>query len=140
MAEFTKTLEKNDSGLTGGHQAGIHLPKRNRELLSFLPRLDDSIKNPDAWIECLDEDDISWKLRYIHYNNKYHDVGGTRDEYRLTHVVPFLRKMGAMVGDIFHIKRDSLDGPYLISVEMKEKAEPVGGVIRVKLSGWNKVY
>ena len=109
------------------------------ELLNFLPRLDNGVKNPDAWIECLDEDDISWKLRYIHYNNKFHDEGGTRDEYRITHIMPFLRKMGAMTGDIFHIKRDSFVGPYIISIEEKEKAEPVGGVIKVKLSGWNKV-
>ena len=138
-AEFTKTLQKNDLGITGGHQSGILIPKSNIELLNFLPRLDNGVKNPDAWIECLDEDDISWKLRYIHYNNKFHDEGGTRDEYRITHIMPFLRKMGAMTGDIFHIKRDSFVGPYIISIEEKEKAEPVGGVIKVKLSGWNKV-
>ncbi|MDG1156592.1 MAG: EcoRII N-terminal effector-binding domain-containing protein, partial [Litorivicinaceae bacterium] len=63
-AEFTKTLQKNDLGITGGHQSGILIPKSNIELLNFLPRLDNGVKNPDAWIECLDEDDISWKLRY----------------------------------------------------------------------------
>ncbi len=45
-----------------------------------------------------------------------------------------------MTGDIFHIKRDCPATPYVISAKKQEKAKPVGSVIKVKLSGWNKVY
>jgi hypothetical protein len=53
--------------------------------------------------------------------------------------MPFLRKVGAMPGNIFHIKRVFPASRYVISVEVEEKAEPVGGKIKVKLSGWSKV-
>ena len=40
---ITKVLSANDTGETGGHQAGILVPKEER-LLSFFPALKRSIK------------------------------------------------------------------------------------------------
>jgi len=39
-----KVLSANDSGETGGHQAGILIPK-NQDILSFFPVLGNSEKN-----------------------------------------------------------------------------------------------
>jgi hypothetical protein len=87
---FSKTLSANDVGATGGHQGGILIPKSEAELLSFLPVLDPKVKNPDAWIECEDETGTTRKFRFIYYNNKLHDEGGTRNEYRITYMPPIL--------------------------------------------------
>jgi hypothetical protein len=39
---YEKQLTANDTGETGAHQAGIHIPKSQKDLLSFLPPLDAS--------------------------------------------------------------------------------------------------
>jgi len=81
---FQKALSANDVGATGAHQAGILIPKTNRELLAFLPSLDATTKNPSAWIDCIDEGGTVRRFRYVYYNNALHDLGGTRNEYRIT--------------------------------------------------------
>jgi hypothetical protein len=91
-----KVLSANDLGATGSHQAGIHIPKSVRE---FFPPLDETLHNPDLWIEFLLADGGIQSGRFIYYNNKLTTDSGTRDEYRLTRVVPALRMMGAGVGD-----------------------------------------
>ena len=140
LVQFSKVLEKNDIGLTGSHQAGIHIPKRNKELIAFFPMLDEAMKNPDVWIDCLDDDDIEWRLRFIHYNNKFHDQNGTRDEYRLTHTTSFLRKMNAEPGDHFLLSCHKGENLYRIAVR-KSAPQPFGeGRMRVALTGWSKVY
>lgn len=102
---FNKILSANDVGSTGGHQAGVLIPK-SEELLAFLPNLDPSVKNPDAWIECEDEDGILHKFRFVYYNNKLHDKDGTRNEYRITHMTKYFREAGASEGDSFEISKD----------------------------------
>jgi hypothetical protein len=95
-----KILTANDVGATGSHQAGIVVPK---SITGYFPALDESLMNPDAWIDVVTElGDERW--RYIHYNNRV--VGsGTRDEYRLTHVTGFLRTAAARVGDALELER-----------------------------------
>ena len=42
-----KHLTANDLGVTGSHQAGIHVPK---DMAGFFPQLERGRVNPDAWL------------------------------------------------------------------------------------------
>lgn len=141
---FSKILSANDVGATGGHQGGILIPKSEGELLSFLPSLDPSVKNPDAWIECIDEDGVLRKFRFVYYNNKLHDPSGTRNEYRITYMTAYFRGAGAREGDVFEISRVSPDSPYTIKVVPSKvlHAEPEGAQqVRIKIkSAWRRIH
>jgi hypothetical protein len=141
---FSKILSANDVGATGGHQGGILIPKSEGELLSFLPSLDPSVKNPDAWIECIDEDGVLRKFRFVYYNNKLHDPSGTRNEYRITYMTAYFRDAGAREGDVFEISRASPDAPYSIKVVPSQgsHAEPeCNQQVRIKIkSAWRRIH
>lgn len=51
---IAKLLSANDAGETGGHQAGILIPK-DQKVLSFFPDLDRKILNPRCHIQFLDD-------------------------------------------------------------------------------------
>ena len=59
---YEKLLTANDTGETGGHQAGIHIPKSQSDLIRFLPALKPDVKNPDAWLNCIDDSGVEWSL------------------------------------------------------------------------------
>ncbi|MDN7445165.1 EcoRII N-terminal effector-binding domain-containing protein [Burkholderia cepacia] len=113
---FCKTLSANDVGATGAHQAGILVPKSEQELLDFLPQLDSAVKNPDAWIECVDEAGVHHRFRFVYYNNRFHDPKGTRNEYRITYMTRYFKAAGASEGDTFEISRSEGKAPYKIRV------------------------
>jgi hypothetical protein len=46
----------------------------------------------------------TWSWRYIYYNTRLHGIG-TRNEYRLTHVLEAMRDLGAMAGDLVEFTR-----------------------------------
>jgi type II restriction enzyme len=84
-----KRLSGNDTGLTGGHQAGLYLPRIFFE--KAIPEICITEKyNPDTWIEeCYfpAQNDSVNRLRAIYYNSKYFPEKGLRkkyDEFRLT--------------------------------------------------------
>ncbi len=86
-----KRLSGNDTGLTGGHQAGLYLPRTFFE--RALPTICTSeIHNPDAWIdECyVVSHDVTLRdrLRAIYYNSKVCRLKGCpkngRNEFRIT--------------------------------------------------------
>ena len=85
---IAKVLSPNDVGETGAHQAGILIPKVE-EILNYFPPLDKKVKNPSVFISFTDESGEKWKFRFIYYNNKF--FGGTRNEYRLTHMTKFFK-------------------------------------------------
>jgi hypothetical protein len=93
---ISKTLSSNDTGETGGHQAGILVPKEP-EILSFFPKLDKSHKNPRANLLFVDAEDYEWNFVFIYYNNKF--FGGTRNEYRLTGMTRYIRENNLKQGD-----------------------------------------
>jgi hypothetical protein len=103
-----KLLSPNDTGETGGHQAGILVPKQ-AEILSFFPLLDSSKKNPRIRISFNDEFGFIWQFSFIHYNNKFFE--GTRNEYRLTGMTTFFRAMNLKSGDTLKLSRND-DGLY----------------------------
>lgn len=142
MTVFIKQLSANDVGATGGHQGGILVPKGEVELLAFLPPLDAAIKNPDSWISCIDENGMQRKFRFVYYNNRLHDIGGTRNEYRITYMTSYFREMVAIQGDFFEIWR--ADGATNYSIRVRHQKtflldddEPV----RIKIkAGWNRAH
>ena len=139
---YEKTLTANDTSETGGHQAGIHIPKSQTELLALLPFLNPIQKNPDAWLEMTDDTGVTWRFRYIHYNNKLHDECGTRDEYRITHMTKFFRAVGAVEGDIMVISGSPGSHNYTISVRkvIQDQVSQSGGPVRIRLMGWRRVH
>ena len=117
--QITKTLSANDVGETGGHQAGILVPK-DREILSFFPVLNPGEKNPRVTLVFREGDGITrWDFNFIYYNNRL--FGGTRNEYRLTCMTKYLRARKACVGDLVVLSRDS-DGR--LTVELKRTKLP----------------
>lgn len=139
---YQKQLTANDTGKTGAHQAGIHIPKSQTDLLSFLPPLNASTKNPDTWLEMKDDAGDVWCFRYIHYNNKLHAPGGTRDEFRITHMTAFFRSVGATAGDTLVLSGKVGSRLYEISVRKAGDAQGAESSvpIRIRLRGWQRVY
>lgn len=140
---FSKTLSANDVGATGGHQGGILIPKSETELLAFLPPLDRTIKNPDAWIECEDEGGTVRRFRFVYYNNKLHDENGTRNEYRITYMTRYFREVGAREGESLEISQNEGGTRYVIRVvrAQEERVAEEEGAYRIKISsGWRRVH
>jgi len=129
-----KLLTENDLGMTGSHQAGIHIPK---SVIGFFPSLDPSKKNPDRMIEFESDQGRTFLVRYIHYNNKIITDTGTRDEFRLTRIVPVLRSMGAQVGDWIEFSRIS-EYQYKVSVSPTEQNAEMNITVFAS-SGWRSV-
>jgi hypothetical protein len=118
---FEKELTANDVGETGGHQAGMHIPKKQKELVEFLPGLDPKIKNPDTWLHCKDADG---------------------NEYRITHMTPYFRAVGARSGDNFRVSGVVGENAFRISVVTSalKKEAPQDQKTRIKLRGWRRVH
>lgn len=138
---FSKVLSANDVGATGGHQGGILIPKGETELLAILPRLDPEIKNPDAWLNCVDDAGEALRFRFVYYNNKLHDKTGTRNEFRVTHMTKWFRDNGARAGDEFRISIIADRSPYTIKIIRPDTGEQnEEDVVRIRLSGWRRVH
>ena len=140
---FSKTLSANDIGRTGTHQAGILVPKANKELLAFFPPLDARVKNPDAWIVCTDDQGNERKFRFVYYNNRLHDEKGTRNEYRLTYMTRYLKGIRAEAGDALEFSRE--DGAAGYSIRLVKKPAAVvrqdDGPVRIRISSaWRRVH
>jgi hypothetical protein len=101
--EVWKVLTANDTGETGSHQAGIHIPKHIVRL-SFFPELDEESFNPECLIETLVEP-VGRRLavRYVHYNGKLTGANG-RDEYRITRTPRILDMVSARTGDLLRFR------------------------------------
>ncbi len=95
---IAKILSLNDTGETGGHQAGILVPKGG-EVLRFFPDLGNEEKNPRAAMYFIDQSGKRWKFNFIYYNNRFFDPSGTRNEYRLTGMTAFFHENGLHAGD-----------------------------------------
>ena len=107
-----KTLSRNDLGYTGGHQAGILVPKEIIKL-DFFPFLDPSEYNPRCDISFNFEDRII-AFTFIYYNNRLHG-NGTRNEYRITGMTKFFRENCCEPGDVLKFSKD-MNG-YKINIE-----------------------
>lgn len=108
---ISKILSANDTGETGGHQAGLLIPREQR-ILSFFPSLDASRRNPRAQLQFEDEAGRFWEFSFIYYNNRF--FGGTRNEYRLTRMTKFIREADLVTGDEVRMHLDA-SGNYSIT-------------------------
>lgn len=122
---ITKELSRNDSGETGGHQAGILIP-REELILAFFPPLDASVKNPRHLLRFTDPAGEKWEFSFIYYNNRF--FGGTRNEYRLTCMTPFIRAANLKAGDKLTLHRDG--SSYSMTYRRANQQETTG---RLKL-------
>lgn len=135
VTSIAKTLSANDVGETGGHQAGILVPKTTG-VLPFFPVLDGSQKNPRVSITFEDHHGDSWHFAFIYYNNQY--FGGTRNEYRLTGMTPFFARHNLHSGDELILRRERVAG-YTISYERQNRSEtPHKGRLRLG-SSWKVI-
>ena len=133
--KYIKTMSGTDCGHTRTHQAGMLVPKKDPNLLNFLPRLDLSIENPEATFSCVDPVGKKWQFRYIYYNKKLFGTG-TRNEYRITGMTKFIKKFEIQPGDelIFSLQSQGL---YAVEINHKDMGEDLGTVV---LRGWRQVF
>ena len=142
---YEKVLTKNDTGETGGHQAGIVIPRKNSELLNFFPRLDLKEFNPSTWIICIDESNTKWKMRYVYYNGKtFSPSKSTRNEYRLTHMTTFFSEFDAKSGDVLVFTDTGLENTYKVKIKKQDETVSSSDIQpenpTVVLKGWRVVY
>lgn len=134
--QITKTLSANDVGETGGHQAGILVPK-DREILSFFPSLNPKEKNPRVTLVFREVDGITrWDFNFIYYNNRFFD--GTRDEYRLTCMTKYLRARNAAVGDLVVLSKD-LTGRLTVELKRANVLAMTQDDILILSGGWKVI-
>lgn len=82
---FCKFLSANDTGKTGGHQAGIYIPKKSVKILFSEQGLKG--ENKEKWVNVEWQNNTETNTRFIYYGK------GTRNEYRITNFgrdFPFL--------------------------------------------------
>lgn len=99
---FTKFITANDTGATGSHQAGFHIPKNAWRL--FFDKAGIKGENKDRIITIKWQDDFETESRFIYYGV------GTRNEYRLTRFgrgFPLLQDEN--IGDLLIITKNSRD-------------------------------
>jgi len=116
---ITKILSANDTGETGGHQAGVLVPKE-KKILSFFPDLGKNRYNPRSHLVFTDKFGAKWEFTFIHYNNRL--FGGTRNEYRLTGMTRFFREAGLLTGDEVILSLGP-DGRYFVDFRRKSEAK-----------------
>jgi hypothetical protein len=130
---IAKILSANDTGETGGHQAGILVP-REPAVLSFFPELDSEDYNPRVHLRFVDDSGTFWEFAFIYYNNRL--FSGTRNEYRLTRMTRYIRQAGLAVGDEVILTKQ--EERYFVSHKRKQQAERVKGVLKLG-TGWRVV-
>lgn len=94
--------QANDTGLTGGHQAGIYISKPSIPILFDEPG--EKGQNKEKWVKVKWQDDFETDTRFIYYGQ------GTRNEYRITNFgrgFPFLKP--EYTGALFIFVQDSSD-------------------------------
>jgi hypothetical protein len=95
---FSKYITANDTGATGGHQAGFHIHKHSWNL--FFDTEGIKGENKDKFVIIRWQDDFETSSRFIYYGV------GTRNEYRLTRFgkgFPFLQDEN--IGDLLVIAK-----------------------------------
>lgn len=134
MKQIEKVLSKNDTGETGGHQDGFLIPKQPAEIRGCLPSLDATVENPRCPVEAIDDAGEYWSFQYIYYNKKLFGTG-TRNEYRLTGFIRFIKKYLLKAGDtvilrpegrVYRITFRRKDAPVLNPATGRKRITPSG--------------
>ncbi|MRL70014.1 EcoRII N-terminal effector-binding domain-containing protein [Brevundimonas sp. SPF441] len=130
----SKILSPNDLGETGGHQAGILVPKKP-EILGFFPLLTAEVKNPRHLLTFRDDHGGRWDFPFIYYNGKF--FGGTRNEFRLTGMTGYFREAGLVAGDELVLEKSD-GGGRRIAFRRARATGLQDGVLRLG-GGWKVV-
>lgn len=109
---YCKFLSANDTGLTGGHQAGIYISKPSVPILFNEPGVKGC--NKEKWVKIKWQDGSETDTRFIYYGQ------GTRNEYRITNFgrgFPFLRP--EYTGALFVLVQNSAEDyqSYVLNTE-----------------------
>lgn len=99
---FSKYITANDTGATGGHQAGFHVHKNAWPM--FFDSPGEKGVNRDKYVTIRWQDDFETESRFIYYGT------GTRNEYRLTRFgrgFPFLQDDN--IGDLLIITKKACE-------------------------------
>ena len=98
--KVSKTLSRNDTGETGGHQSGITITKFAASSGVF-PKMTTSVLNPRVSLTFHDLRGKTWTFEYIYYNDVF--FGKPRfqshNEHRLTCTLQFTREYNLKAGD-----------------------------------------
>lgn len=132
-ASISKVLSSNDTGETGGHQAGMLIPKGG-DVLAFFPELNPEEKNPRITLVFEDDAAQHWKFNFIYYNNRF--FGGTRNEYRLTGMTSFIRQNNLKVGDTITLSHREDGG---LSIKCQRQSTTPNGMPKIVITGTWKV-
>jgi len=131
MNAVEKQLSGNDTGETGGHQAGILIPKGG-DILNFFPQLPQDTKNPRTVVDVVDMTGKEWSFKFIYYNNKF--FGGTRNEFRLTGMTEYIRAFNLKTGDFLVLEKIS---DRLIRIRYRRKGRTgSSGELKLGMGGW----
>lgn len=135
ISRISKILSANDVGETGGHQAGILIPK-NPKILSLFPALGTEERNPRVILQFRDSDRVTkWTFAFIYYNNRF--FGGTRNEYRLTGMTGFIAAKNLKTGSEIIFEKDESGRLYVLSSADLPGSSSGGDSSVLKLSsGW----
>jgi type II restriction enzyme len=112
LMAYCKFLSANDTGVTGGHQAGIYIAKTAIQILFDTPGIRG--ENKDRFVKILWQGDFVTESRFIYYGT------GTRNEYRITRFgrsFPFLST--EHTGDLFVFVKNDVENysAYVLSTE-----------------------
>ena len=112
LMSFCKFLSANDTGDTGGHQAGIYVAKNAIPILFDTPGAKG--ENKDRHVKIRWQNDFTTDSRFLYYGT------GTRNEYRITRFgrgFPFLRT--EHTGDLFVLVKNDTESyaGYILETE-----------------------
>jgi len=129
---FTKFITANDTGSTGGHQAGFHIHKNAWPL--FFSKSGEKGSNRDLMVTIKWQNDFVTTSRFIYYGV------GTRNEYRLTRFgkgFPFLTDDN--VGDLLVLcKRESTNYEAFV-LQKDEEIEDFLAALNITVNDTNKI-
>lgn len=129
---FSKFITANDTGTTGGHQAGYHIHKHSWPL--FFDNPGDKGTNKDSFVTIRWQDDFETSSRFIYYGV------GTRNEYRLTRFgrgFPFLSDEN--VGDLLVICKKSSTFYEAYVLQRDEDIDDFFAAVNISVNDTNKI-
>lgn len=129
---FTKFITANDTGATGGHQAGFHIHK-NAWLL-FFDTAGVKGSNKDKFITIKWQDDFETRSRFIYYGT------GTRNEYRLTRFgkgFPYLQDEN--IGDLLVVAKKASDYYEAFVLQLDEEIDEFLAALNISSNDINGI-
>jgi len=129
---FSKFITANDTGSTGGHQAGYHIHKNAWSL--FFDKPGEKGTNSDIMVTIKWQDDFETTSRFIYYGV------GTRNEYRLTRFgkgFPYLSDDN--VGDLLIICKKAATSYEAFVLQKDAEIEDFFAALNLTVNETNKI-